>query len=245
MAWRIISTRNLHNAMPHKHKAQTKERCMTLKLAIFDLDGTLINSLPDLAFALNKTLHDFKQNTLSEDEVQALLGGGAKKLLEDAFGQNAPNIDEALNTFLLHYSDCVCKKTALYDGVESGLKRLKNAGITLALVTNKPYRFVPKILQKLQLCDLFDMVLGGDSLPTKKPDPEPLLHACRLLGFSPNEAAMIGDSKNDILAGQNAGMLSFGLNYGYNYNLPVAQFNPTQDFDTFSDLVDALLAKAK
>jgi phosphoglycolate phosphatase len=132
-------------------------------------------------------------------------------------------------------------KTVAYPNVDNGLKKLKAAGFQLALVTNKPIRFVPKILQFFGWHDIFSEVLGGDSLPTKKPDPAPLLQVCKALNINPAQAVMIGDSINDILAGQNANMDTLGLSYGYNYGQDIRELNPTEAFDDFSALVDYLL----
>jgi len=108
-------------------------------------------------------------------------------------------------------------------------------------VTNKPIRFVPKILQSFGWQELFSEVLGGDSLSTKKPDPAPLLHVCGKLNVAPEQAVMIGDSRNDILAGQNANMDTLGLSYGYNYGQDIRELNPTEAFDSFKALQDYLL----
>ncbi len=108
-------------------------------------------------------------------------------------------------------------------------------------MTNKPIRFVPKILQSFGWQDLFEEVLGGDSLPTKKPDPAPLLHVCDVLGVMQDKAVMIGDSKNDILAGQNANIDTLALSYGYNYGQDIRTSNPTHAFNSFAELLDFLL----
>ena len=109
------------------------------------------------------------------------------------------------------------------------------------MVTNKPIRFVPKILLSFGWQDIFSEVLGGDSLPSKKPDPAPLLHVCKALNVNPEQAVMIGDSRNDILAGQNANMDTLALSYGYNYGQDIRELNPTEAFDDFASLVTYLL----
>ena len=218
-------------------------------LLIFDLDGTLIDSAADLAQAVNLTLKDLNYATFDETVVKNWVGNGAKVLMERALSSadtsdknRSPQlITQALEQFFVHYRHHICDKTQPYDGVSEGLNALKVAGFTLAIVTNKPYEFVPPILQTLGWQSLFALVLGGDSLPVKKPDPTPLLHVCTELGFSPSQSLMIGDSKNDILAGQNADMATIGLSYGYNYGEDIRTFNPTQTFDKFADLVAYLL----
>jgi phosphoglycolate phosphatase len=151
--------------------------------------------------------------------------------------------DHAEQVFFDAYKNISGSKTVAYPDVDSGLKKLKAAGYTLALVTNKPIRFVPKILQSFGWQDLFSEVLGGDSLPLKKPDPAPLLHVCEALNVTPAQAVMIGDSRNDILAGQNANIDTLGLSYGYNYGQDIRELNPIAAFDDFAALVKYLLKK--
>lgn len=222
-------------------------------LLIFDLDGTLIDSVPDLAYAVNLTLQDLDHAPFDESVIRNWVGNGAKTLIERALSGEThidptlPKsfVNQALEHFFRHYRKHVCEKTQAYTGVDEGLKTLKNAGFTLAIVTNKPYEFVPPILQTLGWQAYFSQVLGGDSLPVKKPDPTPLLTACENLGFSPSQSVMIGDSKNDILAGQNANMTTLALSYGYNYGQDIRAFDPTQTFDNFTDLVHFLIPHEK
>lgn len=218
-------------------------------LLIFDLDGTLIDSVPDLAESINAMLLDFGYQSFSEDTIRHWVGNGATKLVKRALSASQPNqsictqqTEQALAIFFQHYSVNTCVRTQPYAGVSEGLYRLKNADFTLALTTNKPYKFVPTILQTLGWQNYFSEVLGGDSLPEKKPHPAPLLYTCEKLKFSPKQSVMIGDSKNDILAGKHAGMDTIGLSYGYNYGEDIRLQHPTQTFDSFSDLVAYLLA---
>lgn len=218
-------------------------------LLIFDLDGTLIDSVPDLATAVNLTLQDLNRATFTENTVRNWVGNGASVLIQRALSGgdeidknlSADLVKQALACFFKHYREHTCEKTQAYHGVNDGLIALKNADYTLAIATNKPYEFVPTILQTLGWQDLFSLVLGGDSLPEKKPDPAPLLHICQTLQFSPAQSYMIGDSKNDILAGKNAGMATLGLSYGYNYGEDIREQQPTHAFDNFGDLVTFLL----
>lgn len=221
---------------------------MQKKLLIFDLDGTLIDSAPDLANAVNLTLQDLQRPTFDEATVRNWVGNGAKVLIQRALSGSS-QIDEtltndevttALERFFVHYRKHTCEKTQPYAGVSEGLMQLKHGGYTLAIVTNKPYEFVPTILDSLGWQQLFSVELGGDSLPVKKPDPAPLLHVCEKLNIAPIDSYMIGDSKNDILAGQNAGMDTLGLSYGYNYGQDIREFSPTHTFDDFNALVQFL-----
>ena len=220
-------------------------------LLIFDFDGTLIDSVPDLAAATNLMLSQLGKPTYPESKVRNWVGNGSRKLVERALVGSAEVTPEALKredanhaeqVFFEAYEQTSGSKTVAYAGVEAGLKQLQEAGFILALVTNKPMRFVPKLLQHFAWQDLFAIVLGGDSLAEKKPDPAPLHYVCGQLLVNPNKAVMIGDSKNDILAGQNAGMDTLGLSYGYNYGQDIRDFAPTQAFDDFSSLVTYLLS---
>ena len=223
---------------------------MDKQLLIFDFDGTLIDSVPDLADATNTMLTTLGKATYPIETIRNWIGNGSRLLVERALVgkvevlENELTVEEADHAehlFFEAYKNLSGSKTVAYPDVDSGLKKLKDAGYTLALVTNKPIRFVPKILQSFGWQDLFSEVLGGDSLTTKKPDPAPLLHVCEALNVSPEQAIMIGDSRNDILAGQNANMDTLGLSYGYNYGQDIRELNPTEAFDNFADLVDYFL----
>ena len=225
---------------------------MDKQLLIFYFDVTLIDSVPDLADATNAMLTTLGKETYSLDIIRNWVGNGSRMLVERALvgkievreGElTVEEADHAEQVFFDAYKNISGSKTVAYPDVDSGLKKLKAAGYTLALVTNKPIRFVPKILQSFGWQDLFSEVLGGDSLPLKKPDPTPLLHVCEALNVTPAQAVMIGDSRNDILAGQNANIDTLGLSYGYNYGQDIRELNPTAAFDNFAALVKYLLKK--
>lgn len=216
-------------------------------LIIFDLDGTLIDSVPDLASATNGMLMALGASGAEVEQVRTWVGNGSKVLVERALAwANLPKSDEFLyqahELFLDSYAQHADDKTTQYQGVTQGLTRLEEAGLTLALATNKPLRFVPAILQKFGWTDKFSMVLGGDSLPVKKPDPLPLLHICECCGVLPSQAIMVGDSKNDVQAGKNANITTLALTYGYNYGEPIANSLPDGVFDSFDELTDFILA---
>lgn len=226
------------------------DRLTDKPLLIFDFDGTLIDSVPDLADATNTMLKQLGKSTYSLDTIKEWVGNGSRLLIERALvgrtqvleGElSVEEADHAEQVFLEAYNNISDSKTMAYADVDRGLRQLKQAGFSLALVTNKPIRFVPKILASFGWTELFSNVLGGDSLPVKKPDPTPLLHTCETLGFKPSQAIMIGDSINDILAGQNAGIDTIGLSYGYNYGKDIRDSLPTQAFDNFADLLGYLL----
>lgn len=223
---------------------------MDKQLLIFDFDGTLIDSVPDLADATNAMLITLGKTPYPVEAIRNWVGNGSRMLVERALVgkievlEGELTIEEANHAeqvFFDAYKNLSGSKTVAYPDVDSGLKKLKAAGFKLALVTNKPIRFVPKILQFFGWENLFSEVLGGDSLSVKKPDPAPLLHVCKALNVTPAQAIMIGDSRNDILAGQNANMDTLGLSYGYNYGQDIRELNPTEAFDNFAALVDYIL----
>lgn len=220
---------------------------MTKPLLMFDLDGTLIDSVPDIADAVNRTLSDLQRPTFDETTIRHWVGNGAKILIERALtatqdtALQADTLQTALQHFFDHYAKQTCQKTTAYQGVNEGLHQLAQASFSMAIITNKPIQFVPSILQTLGWQDLFCHILGGDSLAVKKPDSTPLLYTCEKLQFHPNNSYMIGDSKNDVLAGKNAHIKTLALSYGYNYGQDIRAFSPDQTFDNFSDLTTFLL----
>ncbi|QCI28392.1 phosphoglycolate phosphatase [Caminibacter pacificus] len=208
-------------------------------LLIFDLDGTLIDSVPDITDAINKTFDELGIERVSEEDVRNYLGNGARTLIERALrGKNDEKLlQKTLKIFKNHYKNNVCNKTTLYPGVKETLEKLP---YKKAIVTNKPYEFVGEILKTLEIDRYFEMYIGGESLPEKKPSPLPLLYVCEKTGYKPSEAVMIGDSKNDILAARNAGIKSIAVNYGYNYGEDVSIYKPDIIIDDFRKLLEVL-----
>ncbi|WDT87899.1 phosphoglycolate phosphatase [Alteromonas sp. 009811495] len=212
---------------------------------IFDLDGTLVDSVPDLAHALNATLHDMGLPTYPETTIRHWVGNGARMLVERGLsgstsishGQSNAQVDAALDKFLAHYRVLVCQYSNLYKGVFDTLATLKRKQYNLALVTNKPEEFIPPILNAYSLNDMFLVTLGGDSLPEKKPSPLPLLHVSDTLNVMSETCIMVGDSKNDIQAAKAANMRCVGLTYGYNYGEDIAIHEPDWVFDCFTQLL--------
>jgi len=218
------------------------------KLLIFDLDGTLINSAPDLALAVNYMLKKIGKNTYSETLIHEWVGNGALTLVRRALSGSkevddsldVDFVDKALEIFLDFYAKNLCNATVTYENVPQTLQSIKDKGYTLAIVTNKPFAFVAPILEGLKLGGLFALILGGDSLKEKKPHPLPLLHVCEILGFSVEESVMIGDSKNDILAANACKMSSVGVTYGYNYGEDINNYKPSIVISDFGDLLKSL-----
>lgn len=220
-----------------------------IQLVQFDLDGTLIDSLPQLSQATNLLLAELGYAPVAQQQVQLWIGNGADKLVERALVAalgRAPSVTEqahARQRFDEAYASLASDDIVLYPGVLNTLRQLKSAGKTLALVTNKPFRFVPHILASTNLAEYFSLTLGGDSLAQKKPDPTPLLHVCQALNITPRHSLMVGDSANDVQAAKAAGMRVVGLTYGYNYGQPIAESQPDWVLSDLQGLLDLLLKK--
>lgn len=186
------------------------------RLIIFDLDGTLVDSLDDLTASVNHMLDVFGRKAVGRDEVRGMVGQGARNLVERALpGLGEDALQLALDTFLKHNEQHLADLTLPYPGVVPTLKRLQTAGYTMVVVTNKNESLSRSLLEKLGLSEFFIKVYGADTLPARKPSPEPLLHVMALLGFNDDEAVMVGDSINDISAGNSAGVTTIGCNWGY------------------------------
>ena len=223
------------------------------KLLIFDFDGTLIDSVPDLVTALNSMLTSLGHEKKSEDVVRSWVGNGAETLVKRALlnrveVQNAEVdnglFEKALTLFLASYKANASQSTKLYDNVAQTLQQLKEQAYIMTIVTNKPHVFIQPILKSLEIEEYFKLYLGGDSLDEKKPSPKPLLHICKELNIDKNRAIMIGDSKNDILAANAAKIDTIGVTYGYNYDESISVYNPTVVIDEFSQILEYLESKA-
>lgn len=217
-----------------------------IQLLAFDLDGTLIDSVPDLADAIDQMLVTLDRPKAGQEKVRSWVGQGAVVLVKRALagGLEIDQIDETSELFMqahaafMHAYDAnKGAKTRCYDGIFALLDAAKTQKIPMVLITNKPYRFVPEILEQLNLDRYFDLVLGGDSLSEKKPSPMPLLHAAEQLKADPAHSIMIGDSITDISAGQKAGFKTVAVRYGYDHGLPVDQCGADLVVDSLAELV--------
>ncbi|MEL0660232.1 phosphoglycolate phosphatase [Psychromonas arctica] len=218
------------------------------KAVLFDLDGTLIDSAPDLALAINHMLTSIGREEISPTIIRSWVGNGASILVQRGLSGQT-DIDENLDPELLEkslaifldfYAKNLCVDTVTYPHVRASLKILKAKGYQLAIVTNKPYDFIQPILDGLALNGLFELLVGGDTLEKRKPDPLPLHYACEKLGVTVEQCVMVGDSKNDVLAANAANMQSIGLSYGYNYGEDINEHNPDVSFDDFADIIATL-----
>jgi phosphoglycolate phosphatase len=219
-----------------------------VKLITFDLDGTLLDSVPDLAVAVDQTVQALGHDSIDEVEVRDWVGNGADVLISRALCRHihvdenlAPeSVKEARELFDRFYEESGHKLSHLYPTVVETLHALKDRGYKMALVTNKPSKFVPEILQQHEIADFFSYVFGGEDFAKRKPDPIALNWLLNENGLSPDEMLMVGDSKNDILAAKNAGCFSFGLTYGYNHGEPISASNPDYVADQLSEILEIL-----
>ncbi len=213
-----------------------------MELLIFDLDGTLIDSAPDLVASVNYMLRRLGKEPFDEATIRTWIGNGAQMLVKRALcGKKDPDplnhtyFKTALSIFLDHYEKNCTNRTILYPGVKETLQKLRHK--KLAIATNKPERFVRPIIEHLGI-DYFDALVGGDTLPTKKPDPAMLHHICETLGTK--DAIMIGDSANDILAAKAAGLPSIAITHGYNQGEDLAKLKPDYIVDRFEEILEIL-----
>lgn len=186
-------------------------------LVIFDLDGTLVDSAADIAEALNRTLEDWQLPRVPEATVHTWIGDGVRRLVEQAFtaAKRSVDLDTVMPGFMQHYEACLLRSPRLYDGVVEALDGLQARHIPLAICTNKPHAMVGPLLAHLGVQDRFSLVLGGDSLPQRKPNGAPLRHIAAALKVSPQAALMVGDSITDYRAAVDAGMPVALVRYGY------------------------------
>lgn len=213
------------------------------ELIIFDFDGTLINSIPDLATAVNNMLTHYNLPDIEIDRIASFVGNGAsmlvKRALSLAMQGKEPTEDlfaEAFAFYLSAYKAVSCEKTFTYPGVVETLHYLDNKGYKMAICTNKPFDYIEPILDFLSIKPFFQRWIGEDSLPEKKPHAAPLLFLAKEMNTPLEKCVVVGDSKNDILAAHNAGMDSVGVTYGYNYDENIADYKPSIVLDHFSDL---------
>lgn len=206
----------------------------SLTAIAFDLDGTLVDSAPDLALSINLMLSELGRQTHAEDVICGWVGNGAEVLIKRALSGSkdiAEDIEPTLYSharelFEKHYRDNICVNSRLYPRVLEVLTQLSIRQVPLALVTNKPLMFTKPLLEALGIGEFFSVVLGGDCLARKKPDPLPLQHVLQQWALKPGQLIMVGDSKNDILAARAANCKSFGVTYGYNYGEPITASQP-------------------
>jgi len=196
---------HLHRPIPMDH----------IRLLLWDLDGTLVDSMADLVASVNALREHRALPPLPLATIRSYVGSGARTLIQRALGENARELDQALTFFLDHYQSHLLDQTRSYPGIPELLETLQERSLRMVVLTNKPLAHSETILQGLGLDPFFVRVVGGDSFPTRKPDPAGALALLAELRVAPKEALMIGDSDNDILTAHHGGLWSLGVTYGY------------------------------
>lgn len=226
---------------------------MSLKkpeMVLIDVDGTLVDSVPDLAYCVDEMMKRLDMPARGEARVRQWVGNGVERLVERALTDDLDgHPDEALMAkgypiFLDLYAENTCVRSGLYPGVREGLAYLKKAGYKLGCVTNKAEAFTVPLLKQLGIYDEFAIVISGDTLAKKKPDPLPLLHAAEFFNVSPQQSMMLGDSVSDVKAARAAGFQITCLTYGYNHGDNIADANPDGLIDSMAEL-ESLLENAE
>lgn len=216
------------------------------KLIMIDVDGTLVDSVPDLAFCVDEMMKTLNRPVWGEEKVRQWVGNGVPKLVERALtGEleavvNADDFDKAYPVFLDLYADNTSKRSCLYDGVIEGLDYLQKQGYQLGCVTNKAEQFTHPLLKDLGIFDRFGIVISGDTLAKKKPDPLPLLHAAKHFKINPEDALLLGDSISDVKAARAANFKVICMSYGYNHGIDIATANPDVVIDSMIELQNYL-----
>ncbi len=198
---------------------------------LFDLDGTLVHTAPDIARALNRLLATQGLAAVDVAQVTHWVGTGARELIRTALAAQGriANHDELQALLAAYAADCEANPVVdarLYDGADEVLRTLVARGDRLAIVTNKLSAVAQAVLLHFRLDDCFETLVGADDVPIGKPDPAPLLEACRRLGVVPADCVMVGDSRNDVHAARAAGVPVIAVDYGYNHGEPIANAQP-------------------
>ncbi|MCV2218325.1 phosphoglycolate phosphatase [Thauera sp. Sel9] len=195
------------------------------RAVLFDLDGTLLDTIGDLADAANLMLAELGRPQRPQDEIHRFVGKGIPNLVRRCMTEGTTaseaEIDAAVDVFRRHYVVVNGRRASIYPGIEEVLRALDARAIPLAVVTNKAEAFTLPLLERMGIAAYFGTVVSGDTLPVKKPDPAMVRLACERLGVAPAEALMIGDSANDALSAQGAGMPVLLVSYGYSEGVPV------------------------
>ncbi len=204
---------------------------INIKAVVIDLDGTLLDTASDLALAAELMMGDLGMTCPSRDVIKTYIGNGVSRLVKRVLVGDMdaePDADlfaRALPIYQKHYGAHVADQTRPFPGVVEGLEAFRKMGLHVAVITNKAEQFTHPLLKATGLFDYFELILSGDSLPRRKPDPLPLQHACKVFGVQPHELLLIGDSLNDTQAARAAGSPVFCVPYGYNRGRPVEELD--------------------
>ncbi len=216
------------------------------EMVLIDVDGTLVDSVPDLAYCVDEMMKRLEMPVRGEAAVRNWVGNGVERLVRRALinqldGEPDNEIfEKAYPLFLDLYAENSCKRSGLYDGVREGLDWLKAHNIRLGCVTNKASQFTLPILKELGIYDEFETIVCGDSLPEKKPHPLPLLHSAEVMGVKPENSLMIGDSMSDVKAARAAGFGIVCMSYGYNHGVDIRDSKPDAVIDSMAQFAEII-----
>lgn len=212
------------------------------QMVLIDVDGTLVDSVPDLAYCVDEMLKTIGMKPHGEAEVRHWVGNGVERLVRRALiGQLEGEPDDVLFAkaypiFMALYKDNTSKRSSLYPGVKEGIDYLRDAGYKLGCVTNKAAEFTHPLLKDLGLFDYFQSIVSGDTLEKKKPDPMPLLYSAETLAVLPENSLMLGDSISDVKAARAAGFQIICMSYGYNHGVDIRDSKPDAVIDSMVEL---------
>ncbi len=217
---------------------------MSLPAIIFDLDGTLVDTAPDLINTLNHILAQENHPPAPETQMRTMISEGARAMLNKGFElagdkKNADQLDELTRRFIRHYGENICRQSRPFTGVIDSLERLANRGHPLAICTNKTEALAIKLIENLAMQNHFGAIVGCDTLAVKKPHPGHIWGTVEALGRVRNNAIMVGDSENDIKAAKAAGIPVIAVDFGYSTE-PVARFNPDAILSRYDDFEQVL-----
>lgn len=219
-------------------------------MILIDLDGTLVDSVPDLAFSVDAMMDELGLPTRGEPAVRNWVGNGVERLVKRALineldGEPDPDLfARALPAFMRVYQNNTSQRSRLYPGVLEGLDQLQARGFRLGCVTNKAERFTLPLLRDKGILDRFALVVSGDTLEFSKPHPAPLLHAAEALGVAPEASLMVGDSRSDVKAARAAGFRIVCMTYGYNHGDDIRKEGPDAVIDRLDELPALLQSEA-
>lgn len=219
-------------------------------MVLIDLDGTLVDSVPDLTFCVDEMMQELGMPLRGEARVRTWVGNGVERLVRRALTDSLDDEPEdelfqrAYPIFLRLYAENTSGRSQLYPGVREGLDYLRSAGFKLGCVTNKAEQFTLPLLEAMGIRDYFAIVVSGDSLQEKKPHPMPLLHAAEFFGVEPGKALMLGDSMSDVKAARAAGFNVVCMSYGYNHGIDIREANPDAVLDSMTELSTLLESAA-
>ncbi len=218
----------------------------TPELIMIDVDGTLVDSVPDLSWCLDETLKQVGLAPRGEAAAREWVGNGVIRIVERGIANDldAPHdaeiFEKAMPIFRALYAENTSTRSVLYPGVREGMDYLQTLGIKIGCITNKDAEFTHPILKDLGLWDDFEIVISGDTLEKKKPDPMPLLHGAKELGVDPKKSLMLGDSTSDVKASRAAGFEIICMSYGYNHGVDIRESNPDAVIDSFVELKEMI-----